>query len=105
MVGVLISPFLSSCCIYFLFCSNSEKLYFISNIFLLGHTMVPKVYQDNQALSSWVFRQRKHFRLREQEKAHSMTDQRLEQLNDVSGDKKLFTSTSLRTRDSRNSNG
>ena len=49
-----------------------------------GHTMVPKVYKENQSMSSWVFRQRKYFRLREQGKAHSMTDERLKQLEDVS---------------------
>jgi hypothetical protein len=45
--------------------------------------MVPKVHKENQALSSWVFRQRKHFRLREQNKAHSMTDQRYQKLLDI----------------------
>mmetsp|Transcript_29485 Transcript_29485/g.33885 ORF Transcript_29485/g.33885 Transcript_29485/m.33885 type:complete len:177 (-) Transcript_29485:159-689(-) len=48
-----------------------------------GNTLVPKVYQKNQALSSWVFRQRKHFRLREQGQGHSMTDQRLNQLEEI----------------------
>lgn len=48
-----------------------------------GHTMVPKVYKENQALSSWVFRQRKHFRLREQGLEHSMMDYRLQQLQDI----------------------
>ena len=51
---------------------------------MFGHTLVPKVYRENPLLSSWVFRQRKHYRLREEGKAHSMTDQRLEQLEDVS---------------------
>lgn len=48
-----------------------------------GHTMVPKVHKENQALSSWVFRQRRHFRLREQGLEHSMMDYRLQQLEDI----------------------
>jgi hypothetical protein len=48
-----------------------------------GHTMVPKVYKSNQALSSWVFRQRKHYRLREEGLSHSMTDDRFQQLVDI----------------------
>lgn len=52
--------------------------------FFQGHTLVPKIFPENPSLSSWVFRQRRHFRLREEGKAHSMTDQRLQQLTDVS---------------------
>eukprot|EP00558_Chaetoceros_sp_UNC1202_P001272 CAMPEP_0197261214 /NCGR_PEP_ID=MMETSP1429-20130617/84430_1 /TAXON_ID=49237 /ORGANISM="Chaetoceros sp., Strain UNC1202" /LENGTH=174 /DNA_ID=CAMNT_0042725471 /DNA_START=524 /DNA_END=1048 /DNA_ORIENTATION=- len=47
------------------------------------HTIVPKKYAKNQVLSSWVFRQRKHYRLRQENNAHHMSDERLKKLDDI----------------------
>mmetsp|Transcript_14477 Transcript_14477/g.21926 ORF Transcript_14477/g.21926 Transcript_14477/m.21926 type:complete len:884 (+) Transcript_14477:31-2682(+) len=49
-----------------------------------GHTRVPKVYKHNQALSTWVFRQRAHYRRRTQgEDMHSLSDERLQLLEKI----------------------
>lgn len=48
-----------------------------------GHTIVPKRYDVNQALSSWVFRQRRLYRLRCEGKKNGISDARLKKLQDV----------------------
>ena len=49
-----------------------------------GHCRVPKTYGKNQALSSWVFRQRGSYKKMQEGKQHGMTTSRLKQLEDVS---------------------
>ena len=49
-----------------------------------GHCRVPKTYAKNQALSSWVFRQRGSYKKMQEGKQHGMTTSRLKQLEDVS---------------------
>jgi len=49
-----------------------------------GHTRVPKTYPKNQALSSWVFRQRAMHKKLLGGEYHGLTPSRLQQLEDVS---------------------
>lgn len=48
-----------------------------------GHTRVPKVYKENQAMSTWVFRQRAHYRRRMEGDEHALSDHRLSLLQKV----------------------
>jgi hypothetical protein len=48
-----------------------------------GHTIVPKRYDANQALSSWVFRQRRLYRLRCEGKKNGISDARLKKLQEI----------------------
>ena len=63
-----------------------EYGYLLKNIycvFLVGHTRVPKVYKLNQPLSTWVFRQRAHYRRRSEGEINAMSDKRLKLLKKV----------------------
>lgn len=48
-----------------------------------GHTIVPKRYEADQQLSSWVFRQRRLYRLRLEGKPNGISDDRLKKLQDI----------------------
>jgi len=48
-----------------------------------GHTRIPKRYNANQALSTWVFRQRAHYRALRRNSHHSLTERRQRKLNQI----------------------
>ena len=49
----------------------------------LGHCNVPKVHKEDQVLSSWVYCQRKQYKLKQEGKQNSMKDDRLIRLVEV----------------------
>ena len=59
-------------------------LFFIINRF--GHCNVPNNYQDNQALSSWISKQRHQYKLYNNGASCSLTEERIRQLNEIGFD-------------------
>jgi len=63
-------------------CSDCTSL-LTFKLFIPGHCQVPKLYSTDQRLSSWVFRQRRHYVMRQEGDTLGMTDERFFMLEKV----------------------
>lgn len=55
----------------------------VSCSFFFSHTLVPKVYDDNKKLSSWVYRQRRQYSLLQAGKPSPLTEERIKKLEEA----------------------